>query len=566
MNSRTRVNIGVQRFDKLREEDSFYIDKTGFIREWWETGSDVTLITRPRRFGKTLNMSMTECFFSNKYADRGDLFEGLDIWNDEKYRQLQGTYPVIFMSFAGIKAGNVTDMRAAVKIAIANVYGEYKEMMRSDKFDGNDRESFEAVNERMEDVKAYTAIHSLCIWLEKYYGRKVIVLLDEYDTPMQEAWLGGYWDEAVSFFKSFFDLTFKTNPHLYRGIITGITKISKESIFSDLNNLKVVTTTSSQYAASFGFTEEEVFQALDDMGLGDQKQGVKQWYDGFTFGKYTDIYNPWSITSFIEEDGGYKAYWANTSSNSLINSLIQTGNREIKQTMEILIKGGSFKAMIDEQIMFSQLDGNTDAVWSLLLATGYLKVLGVEVVGERKDMLYTLTITNMETRIMFENMVKGWFAGDTGIVYNEFIRAMLSDNVRKMNTFMNKVALHTFSSFDSGNHPSVETQPERFYHGFVLGMVVNLADRYKVRSNRESGYGRYDVMIEPLDKTKKAFIFEFKVLDADDEEKTLEDTLANAHKQIEEKNYEAELIAEGFAPRQVRKYGFAFRGKECLIG
>ena len=262
MNSRTRVNIGVQRFDKLREEDSFYIDKTGFIREWWETGSDVTLITRPRRFGKTLNMSMTECFFSNKYADRGDLFEGLDIWNDEKYRQLQGTYPVIFMSFAGIKAGNVTDMRAAVKIAIANVYGEYKEMMRSDKFDGNDRESFEAVNERMEDVKAYTAIHSLCIWLEKYYGRKVIVLLDEYDTPMQEAWLGGYWDEAVSFFKSFFDLTFKTNPHLYRGIITGITKISKESIFSDLNNLKVVTTTSSQYAASFGFTEEEVFQAL----------------------------------------------------------------------------------------------------------------------------------------------------------------------------------------------------------------------------------------------------------------------------------------------------------------
>ncbi len=566
MNSRTRVNIGVQRFDKLREEDSFYIDKTGFIREWWETGSDVTLITRPRRFGKTLNMSMTECFFSNKYADRGDLFEGLDIWNDEKYRQLQGTYPVIFMSFAGIKAGNVTDMRAAVKIAIANVYGEYKEMMRSDKFDGNDRESFEAVNERMEDVKAYTAIHSLCIWLEKYYGRKVIVLLDEYDTPMQEAWLGGYWDEAVSFFKSFFDLTFKTNPHLYRGIITGITKISKESIFSDLNNLKVVTTTSSQYAASFGFTEEEVFQALDDMGLGDQKQGVKQWYDGFTFGKYTDIYNPWSITSFIEEDGGYKAYWANTSSNSLINSLIQTGNREIKQTMEILIKGGSFKAMIDEQIVFSQLDGNTDAVWSLLLATGYLKVLGVEVVGERKDMLYTLTITNMETRIMFENMVKGWFAGDTGIVYNEFIRAMLSDNVRKMNTFMNKVALHTFSSFDSGNHPSVETQPERFYHGFVLGMVVNLADRYKVRSNRESGYGRYDVMIEPLDKTKKAFIFEFKVLDADDEEKTLEDTLANAHKQIEEKNYEAELIAEGFAPRQVRKYGFAFRGKECLIG
>ena len=297
-----------------------------------------------------------------------------------------------------------------------------------------------------------------------------------------------------------------------------------------------------------------------------QKQGVKQWYDGFTFGKYTDIYNPWSITSFIEEEGKYRAYWANTSSNGLVNSLIQTGTKEIKQTMEILIKGGSFKAMIDEQIVFNQLDGDTDAVWSLLLATGYLKILEVEVVGEDKTQLYTLTLTNREVTIMFKNMVRGWFAGDTESIYNEFIRAMLSDNVRKMNTFMNKVALQTFSSFDSGNHPSEETQPERFYHGFVLGMVVNLADRYKVRSNRESGYGRYDVLIEPLDRTEKAFIFEFKVLDADDEEKTLEDTLANARRQIDEKNYEAELIAEGFAPGQIRKYGFAFRGKECLIG
>lgn len=234
--------------------------------------------------------------------------------------------------------------------------------------------------------------------------------------------------------------------------------------------------------------------------------------------------------------------------------------------MEILIKGGSFKAMIDEQIVFNQLGGDTDAVWSLLLATGYLKILEVEVVGEYKTQLYTLTLTNREVAIMFKNMVRGWFAGETESIYNEFIRAMLSDNVRKMNTFMNKVALQTFSSFDSGNHPSEETQPERFYHGFVLGMVVNLADRYKFRSNRESGYGRYDVLIEPLDKTEKAFIFEFKVLDADDEEKTLADTLANARGQIDEKNYEAELIAEGFAPEQIRKYGFAFKGKECLIG
>ena len=566
MGGRPIVNIGVQRFDKLRGENRFYIDKTGFIREWWETGSDVTLITRPRRFGKTLNMSMTECFFSNKYADRGDLFEGLDIWRDEKYRQLQGTYPVIFLSFAGIKATNCDEMKYRMTEVVADLYNDNIRIMQGTALSPNEKEYYESIKIGMNDRIAVGAVRQMAKFMNSYYGKEAIILLDEYDTPMQEAWLGGYWDEAVSFFKSFFAMTFKTNPHLYRGIITGITRISKESIFSELNNLKVVTATSNQYATSFGFTEEEVFQALDDMGLGDQKQGVKQWYDGFTFGKYTDIYNPWSITSFIEEEGKYRAYWANTSSNGLVNSLIRTGTKEIKQTMEILIKGGSFKAMIDEQIVFNQLGGDTDAVWSLLLATGYLKILEVEVVGEDKTQLYTLTLTNREVAIMFKNMVRGWFAGETESIYNEFIRAMLSDNVRKMNTFMNKVALQTFSSFDSGNHPSEETQPERFYHGFVLGMVVNLADRYKVRSNRESGYGRYDVLIEPLDKTEKAFIFEFKVLDADDEEKTLADTLANARGQIDEKNYEAELIAEGFAPEQIRKYGFAFRGKECLIG
>ena len=566
MDSRTIVNIGEQRFDRIREEDRFYIDKTGFIREWWDSGSTVTLITRPRRFGKTLNMSMAECFFSNEYADRGDLFEGLEVWSDERYRQIQGTYPVIFLSFADVKAAAYPQMVYILSEVIAKLYEKNRQLLDGSLLSDNEKEYYLKIKPGMGEELAAGSILSMADFLQRYYDKKVIILLDEYDTPMQEAWLGGYWDVAVRFFRNFLGSTFKTNPYLYKGIITGITRISRESIFSDLNNLDVVTTTSDKYAAAFGFTEEEVFRALDDTGLGREKEGVRQWYDGFTFGKHTDIYNPWSITSFIGADGKYAAYWANTSSNALVNSLIRTGNRETKQTMETLIKGGSFRTMIDEQIVFSQLDGNTDAVWSLLLATGYLKVLDVEVVGERKDMLYTLTITNMETRIMFENMVKGWFAGDTGIVYNEFIRAMLSDNVRKMNTFMNKVALQTFSSFDSGNHPSEETQPERFYHGFVLGMVVNLADRYKVRSNRESGYGRYDVLIEPLDRTEKAFIFEFKVLDADDEEKTLEDTLANARRQIDEKNYEAELIAEGFAPGQIRKYGFAFRGKECLIG
>ncbi len=241
--------------------------------------------------------------------------------------------------------------------------------------------------------------------------------------------------------------------------------------------------------------------------------------------------------------------------------------------MEDLLQGKSFEAKIDEKIVFDQLNGSADAVWSLLLATGYLKVLSVrtldtdeEGVGVEGDVWYTLTITNLETKRMFRKMVSDWFKNDTEVYYNEFIKALLNDNVKKMNTFMNKVALNTFSSFDSGNKPSDQTEPERFYHGFVLGMIVNLSDTYKVRSNRESGFGRYDVMIEPLDKTKKAYILEFKVLDSDEDEETLEDTLANAHVQIEEKQYEAELISSGYLPEQIRKYGFAFRGKECLIG
>lgn len=565
MDCNTTVNIGAQRFDKVIEEHRFYIDKTTFIKEWWENGSDVTLITRPRRFGKTLNMNMLECFFSNQYAERGDLFEGLSIW-EEPYRQLQGTFPVISMSFAPIKTGAIAAMKAEIKQMIVNIYSSYKEIMKSAVFDSHDRAVFDAVDRKMDDATAYMAIHNLCIYLSRYYKKDVIILLDEYDTPMQESWLAGTWDETVDFFRQFFNYTFKTNPCLCRGIITGITRISKESIFSDLNNLDVITTTSDKYATSFGFTQEEVFAALDATGYGSEKENVKKWYDGFTFGSSKEIYNPWSITSFIANKGKYRTYWVNTSTNRLINSLIQSGTATVKQHMEELLQGKNLVAELDEQIIFDQLYSSTNAVWSLLLATGYLKVTQLSYIGGYQKMQYTLALTNMEVVIMFETMIKEWFGQDTEVYYNEFIKALLNGNVRKMNTFMNKVALYTFSSFDSGTKPSASAEPERFYHGFVLGMVVSLADTYQIRSNRESGYGRYDVMMKPRDRHGKAFIFEFKVIDPDEDERTLEDTLANAHLQIEEKQYEAELIAEGFLPGQIYKYGFAFRGKECLIG
>ncbi|MCI8966883.1 MAG: AAA family ATPase [Lachnospiraceae bacterium] len=572
MHGNVLVNLGEQRFDQLIGLDKFYIDKTDFIREWWENGATATLITRPRRFGKTLNMSMIECFFSNNYAGRWDLFEGLSIWREEKYRELQGTYPVIFLSFAGVKTGKIEEMKSIVKQLITEIYDQYRDIMKSDQFGDKDRMAFQSVNKEMDDATAYMAIRSLCNYLQKYYDKKVIILLDEYDTPMHEAWIAGTWDHAAAFFRNFFNNTFKSNPQLHKGMITGITRISKESIFSDLNNLDVVTITSDKYAAAFGFTEEEVFQALDEAGLGKEKQGVKEWYDGFTFGSHTDIYNPWSIASFIDGKGKYKAYWTNTSGNGLINSLIRRGDADVKQTMEELLQGRSFKAEIDEQIVFNQLEDDSNAIWSLLMATGYLKVLKTEPEEcengfmAEDDIWYTLALTNYEVQQMFRKMVKGWFTGSVRIPYNHFIKALLTDDVDSMNEFMNRIALHSFSSFDIAQGVADDDAPERFYHGFVLGLMVDLSDRYVITSNRESGFGRYDIMMKPVDRECDcAYIIEFKVYKSY-KEKTLEDTLANAHAQIEEKQYEAELISEGYVSERIRKYGFVFQGKKCLIG
>ncbi len=549
------VAIGIQDFEKLISNDCFYVDKTGLIKEWWDSNDEVTLITRPRRFGKTLNMNMLERFFSNKYEGQGDLFQNLAIWKEQKFRELQGKYPVLFLSFAGVKQKDFPAAKRAICQLIAEVYVQFEYVRKSDILTNQERRYWDNVCSDMDEVDASVAIRNMCNYLHRYYGRKTIILLDEYDTPLQEAYVSGYWEDLVAFTRALFNNTFKTNPFMERAVMTGITRVSKESMFSDLNNLKVITMTSDLYASYFGFTEAEVFAAMDEFCL-TNKTEVKMWYDGFTIGNLSDIYNPWSIISFLDE-GKLKTYWANTSSNGLVGSLIRAGNRKIKMKFEDLLQGSSIHSEIDEEMVFNQLDGSGEsAVWSLLFASGYLKTVDIQ--GD----IFELELTNYEVRKMFETMVNSWFNKSED--YNDFVQSLLNADLESMNEYMTQVAESMFSSFDGGEKPSAKT-PERFYHGFVLGLLVELKGRYEVTSNRESGFGRYDVMLRPLKPEDDGIILEFKVYNPK-KEGDLEDTVQAALRQIAEKKYEQVLLDQGIKKDSIRRYGFAFRGKEVLIG
>ena len=557
-----KVSIGYQEFDDMIRGNLFYIDKTGFIKEWWDRRDKVTLITRPRRFGKTLTMDMVRKFFSIEHPENRELFQKLNIWKDPYYQEIQGKYPVISLSFSDIKENSYPQVRKKICEVIVDLYNYFCFLTEGALLNPREKEYFYQISSEMEDSEASIALRRLSGYLYKYYGKKVIILLDEYDTPMLEAYEREYWEELATFTRSLFNATFKNNPYLERAIMTGVTRVSKESIFSDLNNLKVITTTSEEYGDCFGFTEEEVFAALDEYGLSHKKQEVKNWYDGFTFGNHTDIYNPWSITNFLDT-GKLQPYWANTSSNHLADVLIREGSKDIKIDFENLLLGKNITTQIDEQIVYDQLSERESAIWSLFLASGYLKVEKVDFLEESGRTFYSLSLTNKEVRIMFENMIHGWFA-DYDSNYNDFVKALLQEDLKAMNLYMNRVAAVTFSFFDTGRKASLRGQPERFYHGFILGLIVELEDRYQITSNRESGFGRYDVILEPKKPEDKAIIMEFKVQDTTDE-KNLSETSQAALQQIEERKYETVLTSKGIPSDKIRKYGFAFCGKKVFI-
>ena len=555
------IAIGEQDFSKIIEKDCFYVDKTNFIKQWWENGDTVTLITRPRRFGKTLTMRMVEQFYSIRYAGRKNLFENLSIWKEEKYRRLQGTYPVIFLSFANVKANNYKDAREGIIQEIADVYDQNVYLLNDQKVTDHEREVFYKVNESMSDMTAARSLLRLSSLLFKYYNQRVIILLDEYDTPMQEAYVNGYWEKLVGFIRGLFNAAFKTNPYLERGIMTGITRISKESIFSDLNNPVSATVTSRKYETAFGFTECEVFQALEEYQLLDQADKVRQWYDGFRIGACDSIYNPWSITQFLD-NREIKPYWANTSSNRLVTKLIRKSDVSTKLIMEELLQGNSFYTSMDEDVIYADLDTKKSAMWSLLLASGYLKVLQT-VKNRRGKTEYELSLTNMEAVSVFDEMVTGWFSSSR-LSYSDFSDALVSGDKKFMNEYMNAIAMETFSYFDTGVEFLESKRPENFYHGFVLGIIADLRGIYKVTSNRESGEGRYDVLLEPYEpETDDGIILEFKVFNPK-KDSCLEDTVKTAIRQIIDKKY-ALILGTKCGWDKIRIYGFAFRGKEVLI-
>ena len=546
------VPVGIEDFERIVREDYYYVDKTQLIEELLINRAPVTLFTRPRRFGKTLNMSMIKYFFDVKNKEENKkLFENLKIYNSE-YMSEQGKYPVIFISLKDLKGDTWEECLKRLKLFIFDLYAEF-EYIR-EKMNEWDKRKFEKVLYEKEDADYIMSLKFLSDSLYKYYGEKVIILIDEYDAPIINAFDKGYYNEAVNFFQTFYSSALKTNNSLKYGILTGITRIIKEGIFSGLNNLKVDTILNKKYSEYFGLLESEVVEMLDYFGMKYKIEEVKEWYNGYIFGE-REVYNPWSIVNYID-NREIKAYWANVSGNTLLENMLNHAGESVYEDLKRFTDGESIEKYISDGTTIKSLLSNDNEIWQLLLYSGYLtkdrKQKEIDVTTEYTD-VYNLRIPNKEIRKYFGNMFLNRFFG-TEVKTNILMKALEGGDIKKFEKTLGEIMINMLSHFD------LDKEMEKIYQVFMIGLVGFLMGKYEIISNDESGYGRYDLAMIPIKSNEKAYLMEFKISKT---KKGMEESAEKALKQIDEKKYDTKLKARGI--KNILKIGIAFYGKEVKV-
>ena len=549
------IGIGESDFRGLRIRKNYYIDKSMYIKNIIDNKSRVILVTRPRRFGKTLNMSMLKYYFDCTKKDSKELFDGLKIMEQgKKYTSKLGYYPCIYLTLKDAGLISYKMMIMQLKTIMMELYYENRYLLEKAEMALGERNLFNKIlAAEANEVDLINSVKILSKILSNYYNKPVMLFLDEYDVPLQAAYTNDYYEKGIAFYKMFYGITFKDNPYLEKTVLTGVSRVAKESIFSGANNFKVYTVLDDEFSDDFGITEKEMDKVIEDFEVQDEKEEIKKWYDGYTIGNTEGIYNPWSILNYLA-DRKLMPYWVNTSSNDLIK-LILKNSVTVKEKIEQLLRDEEIEVPINLDTVIVGIEQNEENIWGLLLGTGYLKV--TEVVDLATG-IYKVKIPNYEIKILFQSIIRDWF--NDKVIGNN-LNTILKDLVTlKLDEFEKKfkvLVTQMFSYMDVG-----ENTAENFYHAFVLGMLVGLKDSYYVKSNRESGYGRYDIMLEPKDKNGNSFIMEFKVLE-NEEEKTIEETIENAKKQIEERKYEEDLQERGYT--NITKMVFAFKGKEVKM-
>ena len=549
------IGIGISDFEAIRMRKNYFIDKSMYIKDIIDNQSGVVLVTRPRRFGKTLNMSMLKYYFDCNSKDSKELFEGLKIMEQgEKYTSKLGAYPCLYLTLKDVNDSNYENMILDFKTAILEMYREHRYLLDSDKsYDDEKERIMDILYAREDEVALKTSVRELSGYLYRYYNKPVMLFIDEYDVPIQTAYVKKYYEQAMDFLKAFYGSTFKDNPYLEKTVLTGVSRVAKESIFSGANNFDVYTVLNDEFADDFGITEDEMEKVMQDFKVEDDKEEIKRWYDGYRIGNVEGIYNPWSVLNYLAKKE-LRPYWVNTSSNDLIKLTVKNSTT-VKEKMERLLKDEEIEVPINLETIINGIENNEDNIWGLMLGTGYLKVTEVVSLAEN---IYKVKLPNYEIKLLFQDIVRSWFSDK---VPGNDLRSILKDLVElKLDEFQKKFRVLTremFSYMDVG-----ENTAENFYHAFVLGMLVGLRDTYYVNSNRESGFGRYDIMLEPHEKAGNSFIMEFKVADSFEGE-SIEEVLESAKKQIEEKGYENNLRERGFT--NITKMVFAFKGKECKM-